>query len=362
MPLALLGDWRDEDLGLLTFNDLPVSQKIKKIFFWTKVILTPIIKLFFRLRKKHQEILILEYGLQKNLKIRDFLEMAKPDIGVVTAVGDIPAHVEFWSGPWAVAREKSKVVECLDSDGFAVLNFDDEAVLEMKKRTRARIITFGFGPGADVRIMNFENQFENPESYGINFKIGYGGSVVPVKLRNVFGKAEAYAASAAVCIGLIFDLNLVEIAEALQSSHSLYSGKRILKGVKETVIIEDLSDVSPLSMDEAIHVLGEFRDRRKIAVLGDMLDLGKWSIEAHEAIGRLTSTTVDLLFTVGPRGKLIAEGAREGGLFKNKILSYDTSVEAGRKLQDLLKKGDAVLITGARELRMGEVVEEVKSN
>src|SRR3989344_5729539 len=127
LPLTVLGDW----------------DKINGELFWLKVIFVAILKLIFPV--KYPEILILEYAADRPGDIRSLLEIAKPQIAAVTAVGDIPVHVEFYSGPDAVAREKAKLVEALSSTGMAILNFDDEAVLDMQERTRAHVMTFGFG-------------------------------------------------------------------------------------------------------------------------------------------------------------------------------------------------------------------------
>ena len=124
----------------------------------------------------------MEYAADKPGDVKYLLEIARPKIGVVTAVGEIPPHVEFYSGPDAVAREKSKLIEDISVAGFAVLNFDDEAVMDMKERTRAKIMTFGFGEGSDVRISAFENRSENgaPEGFlsnwsteGVSFRRGW---------------------------------------------------------------------------------------------------------------------------------------------------------------------------------------------
>ena len=96
------------------------------------------------------------------------MEIVKPYIGIITAIGEIPVHIEFFSGPEAVAREKARVVESLSANGFAILNFDNEAVMNMKERTRAKIITFGFNENADVKISSLENRIENGIPIGVS--------------------------------------------------------------------------------------------------------------------------------------------------------------------------------------------------
>ena len=197
LPLTILGDW----------------QEISGKYFWLKVILISLFKLVFRW--KYPELLVLEYAADKPGDIKYLLDIAKPQVGIITTIGDIPVHVEFYSGPEAVAREKSKVIEFLPATGFAILNYDDQAVFEMKDRTRAHIMTYGFGEGATLQITNLETRMDGNKPGGISFKLNYGGSFVPVRLDGCFGKAQAYAAAAAACAGIIFGINLVKISEAL---------------------------------------------------------------------------------------------------------------------------------------------------
>jgi len=342
MPLTILGDWPE------------ISGK----FFWAKVISGSLLRLIFRLR--YPELLILEYAADKPGDIKYLLEIARPQIGVITAIGDIPVHVEFYSGPEAVAREKSKIVESLPATGFAVLNYDDEAVSEMKDRTRAHVMNYGFNVGAQLQITNFETRMDGDRPGGIAFKLNYGGSFVPIRLDGCFGKAQAYAAATGACLGIIFGLNLVKIAEALLDYQAPPRRGRLFSGIKGTYIIDDSYNASPLSMEAAIHAIESLQAKRKIAVLGDMLEIGKYTPEAHEHIGTLVPRRFDILITVGARSKFIAEAANESGMAKKNIYSFDTADEAKLEIQKLLRKGDLILIKASRAIRLDEVVEEIR--
>ena len=281
---------------------------------------------------KYPEILILEYAADRPGDIKYLLEIAKPQIAVVTAIGEIPVHVESYSGPEALAREKTKLIEQLPTLGFAILNVDDSFVADMKSRTRSQVMTFGFSDTAQMKITGFEN-LSNGEPAGIVFKLGYGGSFVPVKINGVFGKGHAYATVAAACVGLIFGMNLVKIAEALVANFKPPLGRMsLIPGVKGTFIIDDSYNASPLSMKAALETLRDLKAKRKIAVLGDMLEIGKYSLEAHEKVGKFVADFVDLLITVGPRAKFIAEAANKSGLAKENISSFLIAEEAKKKL------------------------------
>jgi UDP-N-acetylmuramoyl-tripeptide--D-alanyl-D-alanine ligase len=349
LPLTILGNW----------------QKIEKpaFFFWWKVVFTSLFKILIPKKlnpSEYPEILVLEYAADRPGDIRYLLEIARPQIAVVTAIGEIPVHVEFYSGPEALAREKAKIVEQLPTAGFVILNADDPLVMDMKNRTRSQMITFGFSDFSQVKITGFENS-SNGEPTGVVFKLEYGGSFVPIKLAGAFGKGQAYAAAAASCVGLAFGMNLVKIAEALiENFKPPLRRMNLIPGVKGTFVIDDSYNASPLSMRAALETLKELKAKRRIAVLGDMLEIGKYSLEAHEAMGKFAAGFVDLLITVGPRAKFIAEAANRTGLPKENIFSYLIAEEAKKEIQLKIKKGDLILIKGSRAISLDEIVDEIK--
>lgn len=367
MPLTILGDWLEEDLKLISRGQSAGTEKFKKLIFWWKVIFLSkkrLIASFFSDKIIYPKILILEYAADRPGDMKYLLEMARPNIAIVTAVGEIPSHVEFFSGPEAVAKEKAKLIESLPANGFAILNYDNEVVINMKERARARVISFGFDDGADMKIENLENfskYLEALSEFGSSFKLEYGGSLVPITLKNTFGKAQAYASAAAACVGLIFDMNLVEISEALSNNYHPAKGRmNLIKGVKDSYIINDAYNASPISMQEAFETLSSLEAKRKIAILGDMLELGKYSIEAHESLGRLAAKMVDILVVIGPRAKFVAEAARSEGFPENKIMIFDSASEACESVQNLIKPGDLVLIKASRAIGLDKIVEEIK--
>ncbi len=360
LPLAIIGDFPDEELKFVS-RDQPASIKrfCQALFFWPEVVFEGI-KLLFRKRPDYPEILILEYAADKPGNLRKLLEICRPNISVLPAIGDVSVHGEIFSEAQEVAREKGKLIEYLPSAGFAVLNYDDETVMELKERTRAHIVTFGFERGAEIRIRNFENRTDGNRPLGVSFKLEYGGSSVPVRLDDVLGRVQGYAAAAAAAVGLIFGLNLVKISEALKNYQPAPGRMGIVSGLKSSFIIDSSSSASPLSMPAALDTLRELPAKRKIAVLGDMLELGKYSTEAHERVGRLAAQFVDVLITIGPRAKFIAEAAKKAGLTKRSIYSIDSVDDISDILVNLLKRGDLILVKGSAEIGLAKIVEELK--
>ena len=341
LPLAIIGSY-DSSGGA---------------FFWLKAIGRALAWLVFRL--PYPEAIVLEYGADRPGDIGYLLEIVRPEIAVVTAVGATPVHVEFYNGAEEVAAEKSRLVRSLNGNGFAVLNYDDPYVFEMKEKTKSKVITFGFKEGAAVRISGFENKSEDGRPTGIVFKLEYGGGFVPVRIDGILGRSHAYAAAAAAAVGVSQGLNLVQVSEAL----ALYPGERgrtkILPGRKGSYLIDDTYNASPLSTWSALEILQGIPAPRKIAVLGDMSELGKYTSSAHEDTGAVAAGTVNVLVTVGAKAKFIAKGAIEKGMPEEAVLSFDSADEAKKEVQDLIKPGDLILIKGSQSARMEKIVLEV---
>jgi UDP-N-acetylmuramoyl-tripeptide--D-alanyl-D-alanine ligase len=359
LPLTILGDWSERELMLLSREHPPGKNVLRKIFFLLKVLCVSAFRIV--VKGHYPEILVLEYGIDRPGDMKYLLSIARPNVSIVTAIGEVPAHVEFFNDPEEVAREKARLIEYLPAAGFAILNYDDDTVMGIESRTRAHVMTFGFTKDAEVRITGFDSRFVEERPEGVTFKLEYGGSFVPVRLDNVFGKTQAYAAAAAACVGLVFGLNLVKISEALKNYVPAEHRLSLVPGIKYTFILDDCYNASPLSMRAALATLRDLPARRRVAVLGDMLEIGKYSVEAHEEIGRGVSAIADVIVTIGARAKFIAEAARSEGFNKKNIFSFDTPDEAKATVREVLKKGDLVLVKASRGMHLEKVVEEVKA-
>jgi UDP-N-acetylmuramoyl-tripeptide--D-alanyl-D-alanine ligase len=154
-------------------------------------------------------------------------------------------------------------------------------------------------------------------------------------------------------------MNLVTIAEALSRFEPAPGRFHIIRGMKQSTLIDDTYNASPVAVREALETLRSIRGKRKIAVLGDMLEIGKYTLSAHEAVGRLAGGVVDFLVTVGLRGKFIAESAVRAGLSKRSVASFTNVAEAAHFLQEKLQKGDIVLLKASQGVRMEKVVKEI---
>ena len=341
LPLVVLGDYKTSGGA----------------FFWLKVLFWGFFGLIWR--KNYPEILILEYGADKPGDMDYLLTVAKPDLVVVTAVGEIPVHVEFYQGPEGVAKEKGKLVKAVGLGGNVILNLDDPFVADMKDLTKGDVMTYGFLEEADLRIGNFMNRSEDNKPLGISFKLETEDNFVPVKIDGSLGKAKAYSAAAAAAVGLIKGMNFVKISEALAQYQGEPGRCRLLEGVKNTNLIDDTYNSSPIAMFSALEVLKDLPAHRKVAILGDMAELGQYTNHAHEEAGKLVVGAADVLVTVGGKGKFIADGALKHGLPQNNIYSFADSDEAAKNIKDIIEPYDLILIKGSQSMRMERVILEI---
>ncbi len=328
-----------------------------------------IVKGFLELKnKKFPEILVLEMGVDRPKDLDTLLKIARPDISVVTAIGKIPVHVEFFAGPEEVAKEKAKIIRALSTQGYAILNMDDDVVWDMSaqggEKINAHIISYGFHQDANFSASNYKI---SPE--GINFKIDTDGVSVPVTLKNAFGKQHVYAALAAACVAHAVGINLIETSEALSLYKPLPGRMRLMDGIKESYILDDSYNASPLATHEALDTLrdmyesmAEEKRGRKIVVFGDMMEIGKFTIEAHKVAGKKVSEIAGYFITVGPRAKFSSDEAVMCGMDKNHVINFSTSQEAGEYLKPIIQKNDLILVKGSQAIRMEKVVLEIMAH
>jgi UDP-N-acetylmuramoyl-tripeptide--D-alanyl-D-alanine ligase len=311
----------------------------------------------------YPKTLVLEMAADKVGDITHLCGIAKPDIAVVTAVGE--SHLEKFASVDAVVREKRVVVESLTKEGRAILNRDDERVWQMRERSKAAVTGYGFSDDADVRGGDVSYHFNpaNEAECGTHFKITAGGATVPVFLPGVLGRHAAYAALAAAAVGIAKGMNMVEIAEALRKYEPLPGRMRCLAGIKRTMLIDDTYNAAPKSTLAAIETLAEItggEGGKRVAVLGDMLELGSVSVSGHEEVGRRAAEKgIDLLVLVGERMGDAKKAALAAGLAPDRVAHFAKPEEAGRFVQDKLEQGDTVLIKGSRGMKMEKVTKEL---
>lgn len=320
-------------------------------------ILFKAIRLIINYDKEYSEVLVLEMGADKPGDIGYLTEIIHCHVGVVTTIG--PAHLEAFKTVENVAKEKQKIVSHLRAEDTAVLNADDLLVKKMHQKTKAKVIFFGYNEAATVRAVELSSQSENLNLSGIKFKIAYSGSTVPIFLPGVVGAHQINAALIAASVGIAFGLNLIEVSEGLKN-YTTPRGRMSLVEGRGTLIIDDTYNSSPKAAEAALEALSKLNvgeNSRKVAILGDMLELGDYTDEAHYELGKQAAESgVELLVCVGNFRKETARGGIESGLLNTKIVQFNDSDEASNKIGGLIQLNDLILIKGSQGARMEKVV------
>ncbi len=334
-------------------------------FTWLYNILYGLVIIIFP--HEYPKWLVLELGADRPGDIQSLARWLPLEFAVITSIGEVPTHIEFFKDKEELAKEKSYIIDALVKGGQLILNADDAMVLKMKGKNTHPTTTYGFADAADVRASHEKIVYANKDGHelpeGMSFKVDVAGKSVPVKMKGIFGKHHIYSALAAIAVGNALGINLVKIAEALEDFEKAPGRLRLIEGEKDTMILDDTYNASPLATEKALESLSEIKvEGRKILAMGDMLELGEFTIGEHEKVGRQSAKVCEYLITAGQRAKYIADGAREAGMHPDKIQLFDTAHEAGKALELLIKPGDLILVKGSQGMRMERVVEEIMTH
>jgi len=321
-------------------------------------------------KQRYPEWLILEIGVDMPDDMKRAAEWIKPDMLIVTRFADVPVHVEHFSSPEAIIAEKSLMVGSLKKDGVLILNSDDEKVLALKEKWTGKVKTYGFSEKANVSgshlsVMYGEDDIERKFPAGIMMRLDVGETSIPVRIYGTLGKTMGYSAMATAAASISVGIHLVKISEGIAKIIPPSGRMRLLPGIKHSLILDDSYNASPVAMASALETLKEVKTYgRKFAVLGDMLELGKYSTDEHKKVGALAKDVCDVLVTVGIRARSIALGALDNGMNEDNIYQFDTSKEAGKYLEKLIGDGDIILVKGSQgsgtnKIRMEQAVEEI---
>lgn len=312
--------------------------------------------------------LVLEYGIDHMGDMERLLRIARPDLAVVTGVSAV--HAEGFESIEQLADEKMALARAVDAHGVVILNADDVRVMERMDQVVASVVTYGSRADADVCIE--EQRFVTiPDASFLN---GERACELSVRVRafadtftfclpNRAGKPVASTLAASVAVLETGKISVESVRDALEQPPEHAGRMRILPGIKGTLILDDTYNASPAAVRAALETLAEFDPQegaRRIAVLGSMAELGRYSEDEHRHVGFVAAEMgVEGLWCVGEAARMMAESAEEAGMPREHIRLFDTAVAAGRALDTFLHPGDIVLVKGAQSMRMERVVKDV---
>ena len=303
-----------------------------------------------RIEPRHEAV-VLEMGMSAPGEIRTLTEIAPPDVAVITNIH--PVHLEFLKTMDAIAAAKREILEGLKPGGISVLNGDDPFVEKIAQTRPGRKIFFGLSRGCEIRVENLLRTGIE----GFKFDLVLDSDRRRIKFP-FLSETYIYDLLAAVGVGRALSLSLDEIEPMIRDLKPFAKRGLLLRLAKKIVVIDDSYNSNPRALEAALRNYAALPARRRVAVLGDMLELGEAAAKFHEDAGRQAERFGwDLLVTVGPLSRHMAGGARGAGMGMDRILSFAASEEAAAGIPELIQEGDLVLVKGSRGIRTEMIVE-----
>lgn len=296
---------------------------------------------------------VFELGVDTPGEMLFHLQIVRPKIAVLTGINPVHADKTHLGSLEGIIKEKGQLLEVLPKDGVAILNFDDEKVREMAEKTQAKILWYG----KDKKDAQFWPEGIEVSLKGLSFTLNTPVGKIQIKTK-LLGGHHIYTCMAAAAVGLVCGLKLSEISQGLAKLVPLKGRLNLEKGPKETWLLNDALRANPASTMAGLEFLNEIQNGgRKIAVLGEMGELGQYKIEGHQEVGeKAASGNLDYLVCVGPLQKYTAETAIKNGMDKAKVFWVKDVHKAARLLEKILKKGNILYLKGSLLRHMERVI------
>lgn len=347
----------NSDIGV-PLSILGLDNAWQNPILWIKNIGNGLLHALFPIN--YPKVLVLEMGVDRPGDMKRLTSWIKPDIVVLTRLPEVPVHVEYFSSPEEVVAEKLILVDALATDGVLVYNNDDEKVRQAALNIRQKTVGYSRYSPSDYTVSEDKIIYENGLPKGVKFNISHNNEEVEFYETGTVGVNSLYNFAAAAAVASELGTSLEDTAVEMKNFVPPPGRLRLIPGLKNTIIIDDTYNSSPVALESALSAQKEVNGfNRKIAVLGDMLELGRYSTEAHEKVGEQAAECSDVLITVGVRARNIAASALANGMSEKNILQYDDAVRAGKELQNFIQPGDLILVKGSQGLRMERIVLEI---
>lgn len=306
------------------------------------------------LRLKDHNAAVVEMGMNHLGEISKLTNIAKPTMSVITNVGT--SHIGELGSRENILKAKLEILEGMKEDAPLAINNDNDMLHNwyMVNKNKRKILTFGIENESDIMAKNIVASDD-----GSKFTVNIEGKDYDVEI-NVGGKHFIINSLCAICVGLQNNIEIEKIIEGIKEFKLTKRRMEIRDGIKDSKVINDSYNASYDSMKAAIEYLGEIKANKKIAVLGDMLELGSYEKELHEKVGEeVYKNKIDILVTVGERAKYIANKAKELGMCEDKIFVFDTKDEAVGLLKNIIEENDYILVKASNSMKFDEIVNKI---
>lgn len=301
----------------------------------------------FTLNKEH-ECAVIEMGMSGFNEIEYLANIVNPKIGVISNIG--LSHIERLGSQEGILKAKMEITTNFDESCTLIANGDDKFLSTLKNKDHVyKLKTFGFDKDNDIYCESYEMTQDS-----ITFNCNIDGKIEEIFIPTV-GEHNIYNAMAAILVGLSLELTLDEIKSGLKNFKATAMRLDIVKNDNMT-IINDTYNASPDSMTAALKILGRYKERR-VAILGDMFEMGEHAEYGHRIVGKGAVENTDILITIGEISKFIGIEAKENGLDTSKIYHFNTKEEAIDQLDEIINTGDIVLVKASRGMKLEKIVE-----
>ncbi len=311
--------------------------------------------------EKYPEWLVLEVGADHPNDIKKITTWLKPAMVVITRIPKISVHIANFPDSESILQEKAQLFYSLTKDGVAFLNADDERIMSLTNSAHAKIVSFGLSDKADIQLKEVNYLYENGRVLGIQALCQLADQKTDFELRGVVGKHLLYAWLIAIGLAKEFNLPLAGIKDKISHAKPAPGRMNLLSGVNHSTIIDDSYNSSPVASKAALDTISTITtEGRKIAVLGEMRELGKYSESEHQKVGEFAVNNVDILIAVGVEAKEILNGWKKYG--GGEHYYFDDAAQAGEFLNLLLKPNDLILLKGSQGIRIERAVKRILAN
>ena len=306
--------------------------------------------------RRRPEVAVVEFGMNHAGEISVLTAIADPDVRVWTNVGE--AHLEFFASPDAIADAKAEILEGAKASTVLVANADDPRVMARAQRFQGRRVTFGIERDADVRAVDVRDRGIRGMSARLITNAGVHDLTVPL-----VGRGNLANVLAATAVALEFQVPLDVIVRRTGSLRPAARRGEVVTVGREIDVIDDSYNSNPTALARALGVIAQERDRRRVAVVGEMLELGERSVELHTRAGRAVAEAgIAVLLTVGRApARALGEAAIAAGLAREAVHHFESSDEAAAAAVALVRPGDVVLVKGSRGIRTDVIVDRLKA-
>lgn len=308
---------------------------------------------FTILKLRDHEALVVEMGMSNMGEISTLTNIAQPTIAVITNIGT--SHIGNLGSRENILNAKLEILEGMQQDGILIINNDNDLLNEWNKNNKTyNVKTFGIENKSDVTATDIVL-----EQYSSKFLAIINNEKLNVEVP-VGGKHFVYNALCALTVGEVLNIQKTEIIKGIKEFELTKNRMDVKKNKIGATIINDCYNANYDSMKAALEYISKINSNRKIAILGDMLELGEFSEEIHLKIGNeVVNNKIDILITVGDQAKNISKKALELGMNKEQVYNFETNKEAVKLLNNILKSGDVVLIKASNGMHFNEIVREI---